>query len=38
LRIEEDLRGAARFAGRKAFHQTPQKGTKSTKAATQRSS
>ena len=37
LRIEEDLRGAARFAGRKAFHQTPQKGTKSTKAATQRS-
>jgi enolase len=35
LRIEEDLRGAARFAGRKAFHQLPQKGTQSTKAAAQ---
>src|SRR5688500_4254553 len=28
LRIEEDLRGAARFPGRQAFHQTPQRGTK----------
>jgi enolase len=28
LRIEEDLRGAARFPGRKAFHQLPQEGTK----------
>ena len=36
LRIEEDLRGAARFAGRKAFHQSPQKGTQSTKAVAQR--
>ena len=36
LRIEEDLRGAARFAGRKAFHQSPQKGTQNTKAAAQR--
>ncbi|HEU5459842.1 MAG TPA: phosphopyruvate hydratase, partial [Pyrinomonadaceae bacterium] len=36
LRIEEDLRGAARFPGRKAFHQAPQKGTKNTKAAAQR--
>ena len=35
LRIEEDLRGAARFAGRKAFHQSPQKGTQNTKAAAQ---
>jgi enolase len=33
LRIEEDLRGAGRFPGRKAFHQLPQKGTK---AAAQR--
>jgi len=31
LRIEEDLRGAARFAGRKAFL-LPQKSTKNTKA------
>jgi len=37
LRIEEDLRGAARFPGRKAFHQQqPQKGTKNTKAIAQR--
>ena len=36
LRIEEDLRGAARFPERKAFHQSPQKGTQSTKAAAQR--
>src|SRR4026207_1851198 len=37
LRIEADLRGAARFAGKKAFHQMPQKGTQSTKkAASQR--
>src|SRR5690349_21837015 len=36
LRIEEDLRGAARFAGRKAFHQSPQKGTQGTKAVAQR--
>jgi len=36
LRIEEDLRGAARFPGRKAFFQQPQKGTKNTKAAAQR--
>jgi enolase len=28
LRIEEDLRGAARFPGRKAFHQLPQEATK----------
>ena len=35
LRIEEDLRGAARFPGRKAFLQVPQKSTKSTKAVTQ---
>jgi hypothetical protein len=34
LRIEEDLRGAARFPGRNAFLQkiSPQKGTKSAKA------
>src|SRR5215207_3524112 len=32
LRIEEDLRGAARFAGKKAFHQMPQKSTQSTKS------
>jgi enolase len=39
LRIEEDLRGAARFPGRKAFHQQgPQKGTKATKAMAQRKS
>jgi enolase len=37
LRIEEDLRGAARFPGRQAFHQMPQKG-KNTKAAAQRRS
>src|ERR1051326_4016573 len=36
LRIEEDLRGVARFAGRKAFHQLAQKGTQNTKAAAQR--
>jgi enolase len=38
LRIEEDLRGAARFPGRKAFLQQsqPQKGTKSAKAAAHR--
>jgi enolase len=30
LRIEEDLRGAAKFPGRKAFHQLPQRGTKGT--------
>jgi enolase 1/2/3 len=38
LRIEEDLRGAARYPGRDAFHQkmSPQKGTQSTKAAAQR--
>src|SRR6476659_7484517 len=36
LRIEEDLRGAARYPGRNAFHQSPQKGTQSTKAAAQR--
>src|SRR5215213_6681336 len=35
LRIEEDLRGAARFPGRKAFL-LPQKGTKNTKAVAQR--
>jgi len=35
LRIEEDLRGAARYPGRKAFHQSPQK-TQSIKAAAQR--
>ena len=38
LRIEEDLRGAARFPGRKAFHQAPPKGTKVTKAMAQRKS
>ena len=40
LRIEEDLRGAARFPGRKAFHQQqqPQKSTKNTKAIAQRRS
>jgi enolase len=32
LRIEEDLRGAARYPGAKAFHQIPQRGTKVTKA------
>jgi enolase len=32
LRIEEDLRGAARYPGAKAFHQMPQRGTKVTKA------
>jgi enolase len=31
LRIEEDLRGASRFPGRKAFHQLPQRSTKGTK-------
>jgi enolase len=31
LRIEEDLRGASRYPGRKAFHQLPQRGTKGTK-------
>jgi enolase len=31
LRIEEDLRGAARYPGRNAFHQMPQRGTKGTK-------
>jgi enolase len=31
LRIEEDLRGASRYPGLKAFHQRPQKGTKGTK-------
>ena len=31
LRIEEDLRGAARYPGRKAFHQLPQRGTKGTR-------
>ena len=31
LRIEEDLRGAARYPGKKAFHQQPQRGTKGTK-------
>jgi enolase len=36
LRIEEDLRGAARYPGRKAFHQAPQKTTQNTKAAAQR--
>jgi enolase len=36
LRIEEDLRGAARFPGRKAFHQSTQKGTQGTKAVAQR--
>jgi enolase len=38
LRIEEDLRGAARFAGRKAFHQTPPKSTQNTKSIAQRRS
>ena len=28
LRIEEDLRGAARYPGKKAFHQQPQRGKK----------
>jgi enolase len=32
LRIEEDLRGAARYPGRKAFHQSPQKAHKSARA------
>jgi len=32
LRIEEDLRGAGRFPGRKAFHQSPQKAHKSARA------
>jgi enolase len=31
LRIEEDLRGASRYPGLKAFHQQPQRGTKGTK-------
>ncbi|HSK62561.1 MAG TPA: phosphopyruvate hydratase, partial [Pyrinomonadaceae bacterium] len=31
LRIEEDLRGAARYPGLNAFHQRPQRGTKGTK-------
>jgi enolase len=30
LRIEEDLRGASRYPGLKAFHQQPQRGTKGT--------
>jgi enolase len=32
LRIEEDLRGAARYPGRKAFNQLPQRGTKDTRS------
>lgn len=36
LRIEEDLRGAARFAGRRAFLQAPQKSSKNPKAMAQR--
>jgi enolase len=31
LRIEEDLRGAARYPGLNAFHQRPQRGTKDTR-------
>ena len=31
LRIEEDLRGASCYPGKKAFHQLPQRGTKGTK-------
>jgi enolase len=33
LRIEEDLRGAARYPGIQAFHQRPQRGTADTKGA-----
>lgn len=38
LRIEEDLRGSARFAGKKAFHQTPQRSPQNKKKAAKSSS